>query len=175
MFRRRFLVGVKFYYTAIKIPQILILTRPCVHTSLTPAKSGQFTTAFVVINAGGGSEYLPEVVAYRRARRPYVALSIVTARNLIFVQKSLTLPSENSTNQINMDLRSSPKQQCLLLLLLFRHFSDSPGIDLMPLIVLCTMQRQRLLVEAEELSARVYSSSSYLLLSSPVPNYNEIH
>ena len=62
MFRRRFLVGVKFYYTAIKIPQILILTQPCVHTSLTPAKSGQFTMTFVVINTGG-SEYLPEVVA----------------------------------------------------------------------------------------------------------------
>ena len=55
MFRRGLLVGVKFYYTTIKIPQIFILTRPCVHTSLTRGRSGQFTTTFVVINAGGQS------------------------------------------------------------------------------------------------------------------------
>ena len=54
MFRRGFLVGVKFYYTTIKIPQIFILTWPCVHMSLMQGRSGQFTTTFVVINAGGG-------------------------------------------------------------------------------------------------------------------------
>ena len=51
---------------------------------------------------------------------------------------------------------NSYKLQCLLMLLLFRHFSDIPAVDFMPQMVLCIMQRQRLLLEGEEQAARAY-------------------